>query len=410
MADINVRHELFGQPESCNKEALAERYVKHRSVSNPISNTGVLSSTAIFEVTTGNNEWMDLFKCCLTSEVTTGTVVSFGILENLGACHWQRGQLYINGRLVSSSNNYTNDSILSKRLQFSKSYNESVNDIRYRFGVQGVPASLPVATTPGIAVSDQKFSTREYLDGLFLRTSQGLWVPPNSRIRLELYPAADNGLNKSGFGTTTFVCPITVNDIYLTTSSIIDSKLNPTEHFMKFITMDSFRSTPDGTAHNQQVSVRDNLVRLSANFIDSTAEDDIKTHFTAAKFIYDTDGVSSIVTDKVNTLQFKAGQMVLPSEPFDTTYGFYQIYMDQLNMNQKVLDSAGGEPYDSWAWSGPFYSVPVVKQQGDQIKNVELRIVFKAAPTVSCFLTSFHEQIIRFVYNNSIPVDMEVAI
>lgn len=401
MADINIRQEFLSlSPESSNKEFTGEYVQQVRSITSNIVSSALVGEV-IFQFNTGGS-WCDLFKTFLTLKYTTSSITDYAELDNLASCIFDRGQLYLNGKRVCGTNNWTSDSILSKRIQFGPTYNKSINDIRYDALAAG-------SNYPGAAAG---YTSTEFLDALFLR-SPDMLIPPNTDVKLICSPASSSGLYKSlrGDASDTAIT-LAINDLYLTTH-FVNKPSPPEDYVLKFVTLESFKNSVSSASFNQQIACKDSLVRLAAHCVDSTSENATATIiYNSVAFRYETDGMNgATATDKLNTLQFKAGNQVLPLKEFDNaTYGFRDSYIHFINACQKSLDPSGCETQTEYETQGVIYTMPVVHSSSDPIRHVELNAVFAAQPTAFMFLTCFYEQMIRFQYRQGVLVDTQVLL
>ena len=103
---INVRPEFFIEPESSNKECVNSIIQQIRPITSSIV-SGALSGEIIFDITTGANQYLDLFKSHVNFRFTVTVTTPFAAFDSLGACIFDRGTLYINGVKVCQSNNWT---------------------------------------------------------------------------------------------------------------------------------------------------------------------------------------------------------------------------------------------------------------------------------------------------------------
>jgi len=402
MASINIRNELFGQSESSNKECLSYVINKTRPITSGIVSNS-LSGDIIFDFTTGASEWLDLFNTHLVYKFETNTLVDFLEMDNYGQCLFDRGQLFFNGVMVSSSNNWTQDSILNKRLQFGADYNKTLNG----FGYINDAADQAAATANTYPAGS--YTVTEFLDALFMR-SPDVIIPPNTNIRLILTTAATNGINKSGRGDgVNSAMVIVAKELYLNTFLVVKSDPVPDNVKLSLITTDSFKSSITSASLDVQHMSKPNLVRLSAFFIDVKAFGTDLTSadklFSQCNFRWDTDNSYATTTDKLNTLYFKAGQHQLPNEAFDaTTYGLLEMYNQYNVLSNKTLDPSGNETPTEWAQMGPILTVKVVKPIGDTSKNIEVHGTFAATPTAYAYLVAHNEQIVEFIYQNGVPL------
>jgi len=390
MASINVRPEFYVAPESSNKEAVSSIIQQVHPITSNLS-SGTLSGDVIFEINTGANQYLDLYKSHLVVNytITLTTTVSF---DNVAQCVFDRAQMFINGVKVANSNNFTQDSMLSKRLNFNAEYNRNVNDMLY------LGATVATVDYPGATAS--KHASIEYLDALMLRTPDCI-IPPNSNVRIILSAASGsvNGLNKLvRSDDDSGVAALAVNDLYFNTYYLNKSDQVGAQHILKFVTPESFVASIGGTSLTQQFSCRKNLVRLCAAFQSTAATTAIANFvkiYNTTTFAYVTDDT----TTRPNTVLFKAGSQNLPNRAFDqTTYGFRESHQAFLLNSEGILDPSGKETLTEFMAQGPIWTVPVVKSIGDDVSQVELQVTFASAPAAVAFFTIMYEQFVSFSY------------
>jgi len=392
MASINVRPEFYVAPESSNKEAVSSIIQQVHPITSNLS-SGTLSGDVIFEINTGANQYLDLFKSHLVVNHTVTITTSTASFDNVAMCLFDRAQMFINGVKVANSNNFTQDSILSKRLNFSAAYNRAVNDILY-LGAIASTADYPGATTT-------KHSSMEFLDALFIRTPDVI-IPPNSNVRIILSAASGstNGINKMyrADGDNTAGVTLAINDLYFNTYYLNKSDQVGAQHILKFVTPESFVASIGGTSLTQQFSCRKNLVRLCAAFQSTIATSALANYikiYNTTLFRYATDDS----TTRPNTILFKAGSQNLPNRAFDnTTYNFRESHMAMQLNSEGILDPAGKETFTEWGAQGQIYTVPVVKSISDDVSQVELQVTFASAPAAVAFFTIMYEQFVSFSY------------
>lgn len=153
MADKNVLSIAFDDSTTTNYEssALFVQKLAPRNVNN--SATGVPSGDVIFEFNTPKDTFCDLFKTYMSMEYTIAAGADNTLYvhkRTLLPCMFQRAIVYINGVKISTSNNYTQDGMLSRRLQFGKSYNQSVNGLYDLPDIADDEKSNAKTTAPGI--------------------------------------------------------------------------------------------------------------------------------------------------------------------------------------------------------------------------------------------------------------------
>jgi len=376
----------------------------------PITNNVVssqLTGELILDYTTGNNEYLDLFKSHIALNFTTASQTPEVRLDSLGACLFDRGQLFLNGVRVCSSNNYTEDSLYHKRIMFSSDYNKKHNDVLYE--ADGAAASSTYA--------DGTHCVIEHLDGLFLRTPD-LIVPPNTNIRISFNCAPASGLYKSVLGDgTDSAITYTVNDIWMNAFIVSKDEQVEDEFPLRFVTSESFKSSISSASLNIQYSLKENLVRLGAVFQSTGAYDTslgaADKYYNAPHFTYTTDGnsVGTPEAMQLYTLYMKAGSMQIPSTPLDnTTYGFRQSFQQMMEAREATLDPNGGETLEEWLNQGPIYSFPIVKSIADTSKTCELVATFKGTPTAWAYLFATYENFVMIKYANGVPISTTTSI
>ena len=394
MASINVRPEFFGQPQTANKECSSEIIQQVFSQTSNVA-SDVISGDAIFDLSTGANEWLDLFKTHIAVQYTWTGTVEHARNENFAACCFDRAQLLLNGVKVANSDYFTQDSMLSKRLNFSETYNENINNLTY---------IKPAAATTYGTVGAQ--TSIEHLDALFLRNPDCI-IPPNTHVRLIL-TASNDYLTKTlvsdasnGAGTTA------IAKLYINRFTIIKTApVSDGDHIVKLNTFQTFKSAISNATLNTQVMVRESCIRLAAYFQSNTIHADFSI-YSATNFSY----LNDVVTAKLKTLLFKYGSQQLPSRAFDnTSYGFQESHMLNMTMAEKTLDPAGGETYTSWLNQGPIYSVPVVKTSTDTSRTVELQCLFATNPAAFSYLTAVYENFISIPYMQGVPAGPTISL
>lgn len=395
---VNVRPEFYLQSEETNKK-MTSMVINSVYPSSSNISSGIMSGDFIYNIETGPNQWLDLFKTHMVVRFTPAFVTAAESLHNYATCLWDRAQLYLDGKLVASSNNYTEDGALSRRLQFSAEYNKNINDMTYTApGTAGTDGTVYATTV--------KASDIDHLDSLYLRTGS-LIVPPNTSVRFVFTSSStSNGILKSLVAADTGTAMTTsISAVYMNAYLMTNDVPMPENYNLVFITPDSFKSSISGTSLDIQHQTKANLVRIAAHFV-STAADSrtgtaVKTYSTPV-FKYVTDES----TTKCNTLYFKAGSQQIPQRQFDNSFGFQDTHAAFNELSDKSLDSAGGETRTEFLARGIVYSAPVVRSYGDQSKNIELHATFASAPAAYCFLTAWYEQVFSKTYDPSgIPLD-----
>lgn len=386
MADVNIRESFYTLPEDSNKSASAAHVQVYRPLTTNVAND-TISGQVIFEINTGFNEYLDLFKTHLELDYATDAGTAANIDDAFLPNIFARGQMYVNGVKVSSSQNWTQDSILSKRINFSRSYNAAVNGMAY-----AAPGAASTAST--------NWKQHEYLDALFLRTPECI-IPPNCNVRFLFDVDADYFqkaalLATNGAGETLlYDLKALVMNVY----TVVKADAVPEDWTMKLITLNSFLSTATGTSENRQYQVSSNIVKAALT-LQSTA---FKTA-AAAKiygghlFTYLNDGDAG--ANAIATLDFKLNNITIPNTRWDFTYGHRGAYINYLNESGGVLDPSGKETYTEWLdVRGPIYIANVVKPAGDKSNSLQINATFTATPAAFVIITSMEEQIVEIKYD-----------
>lgn len=394
--DSNIRDEYYEPVESINKTAIGAHVQTYFPTTANIA-AGVISGQVVFELNTGAGEYLDLFKTHLqlryTSVQAAAAQVSFGDcpLSNIIA----RGQLYINGKKVASSQNWTQDAVLSKRISFSRAYNGSVNNMTYNNQAAGLPfVDGPVASTAGTYTDD------EYLDALFIRDESCI-VPPNSNVRLLLdidsnYAIKMLVLNVQAAPDNT----MQVDSVRLIAYTVVKAGGHPKEHVMNLVTINSFLSTIAGTSENRQYQVSPTIVKAAVTFLSTL----YLTNPAGAKlyagnllnYANDTD------TRRLTALDFKLNNIVVPNTRWDfVTHGFRESYLNYVNESGGVSDSAGKESMAEWQRYGMIHLANIVKPESDKSNSLQVSCQFALQPAAFLIVTAFEENAVRFIYEPS---------
>lgn len=402
MASENIsekfNEQLSAMIKSENGAAVSSRLVQLRPVTSNVVSSA-LTGDVIYQYSTGTGEYVDLSKCFQVLRHTFSSTTDYIRVENLCDCAFNRAQLYLNGIMVCSSNNYTQDAIISKRIAKCGGKNKAFGEIDY--SADGVMTASNIA--------DGTYESISGLDALFLNTGKSIFVPPNTDIRF-IFSADSLMLYKATLGdgsdsTTT----LAINDIFMRLNSILSEIPPPADYLIKFLTLDSFKTAVTSANHFQQVQVKPNIVKIGCVFQSSAAESASYTKaYNACHFTWATDGDAE--AKELYTLYFKCGSQVIPSERLDvSTYGRRIAYIDFLSEN-KHDETDAPETLSEWQYQGPVFCYRVVKSMQDSIQNVELVGTFKATPAANSILFSVNEQIVKLSYQNGIPSGVSVAI
>jgi hypothetical protein len=386
MADVNVRESFYVVPEDSNKSASAAHVQVYRPLTTNVASDKI-SGQVIFEINTGFNEYLDLFKTHLELQFQTDAGTAANVDDSFLANMFSRGQMYVNGIKVAASQNWTQDSILSKRLNFSRSYNAATNGFLY---------AAPGAPT----VASSSYTTHEYLDALFIRTPECI-IPPNCNVRF-LFDVDSDWFQKAALLVTNGVGEEDLFDLktlVMNVYTIVQSTTVPDDWTVKFLTLNSFLSSASSTSENRQYQVSHNITKACLTML-STA------HKTAAAgkvyaghlFTYLNDGDAG--ANRITALDFKLNNISIPNSRWDFTYGKRGAYINFINESGGILDPSGKETYAEWeAVRGPIHVANIVKPAGDKSNSLQINAQFAAAPAAFLILTSIEENIITIYYD-----------
>lgn len=394
--DSNVRDEFYEAPESMNKTAVGAHVQTYFPITSNIA-AGVIAGQIVFELNTGGCEYLDLFKTHLQLQYTATKVAadnaSFGDcpLSNIIA----RGQLYINGKKVAASQNWTQDAILSKRINFSKTYNQSVNNLTYN----NIAAALPFTDGPIAAVDGTTYTDDEFLDALFIRDESCI-VPPNSNVRLLLDVDSAYKLKMALLTVAAVPDPaIVVNSIKMVAYTIVKAGGHPSDYTMNLITLNSFLSSIGGTQENRQYQVSPTIVKAACTFQSTAYASAADPKLYAGNLLnYATDTAAT----RVIGLDFKLNNIVIPNTRWDfTNYGFREAYLNYVNESGGIADPSAKERQAEYQRYGMIHIANIVKPESDKSNSLQVNVSFAAQPAARMLVTSFEENVIRFVYDSS---------
>lgn len=395
----NLDRQLKSLIRSENGSGVSQRVIQLRPTTNNIVSSA-LRGDVIYQYTTSSGEFVDLSKLFHVLRYTCSSTTDFIRLDDLVDCVFNRAQLYLNGAYVSGSNNYTQDAIISKRVCKGLKKNKGYGNLDF------IADGAATATS---AVEDLAYESVGGLDALFLNTGKSVYIPPFTDIRM-VFSADSNYIYKSAIGdgvdsTTT----LAINDLFLRFNSIIADVQLPSNYMIKLNILDSFKTSIGAAAHNQQVTVRPNIVKVGAIFQSTGAESESLTKaYNTPHFTYATDGQGGAT--QLYTLYFKVGSQVLPSERLDvSTYGFRLAHNDFLSENQ-FLNTCSPEKLSDWLNQGPIYTYRVIKGIADSVQTIELNCTFKAQPAANSILFSINEQFVSLQYQNGVPSGTQTAI
>jgi hypothetical protein len=395
-ADKNVLSIAFDDSTTTNYESqsLFVQKLAPKNI-NLTPATGAISGDVIWEFSTPKDTFLDLSKTYMSAEIKEDEKKDDTIYPNdrlLLPCMFQRAVCYVNGVRISTSNNYTQDGFLSRRLQFGDSYNKSVNSM----------FSFPTFTDAYVVPADAStlLIAKDTLDSFWLRQSEGLIVPPNCNIRFEFTVDAKwrekNYFTGSGavakVGTGPKVQAMWMNPCFY----VNPSEVKPS-YRLRFISINSFMSqlAANATAQTLQYTVSPTIVKCC---------------YTMQGADYQTEGTSKrcaaftfVNRAAIQSLQFKHGNLVYPQTTYNFAYGLEQAYEDYVNHTQQIAKDSGKEIYDMYAnkyngttavnnW-GPVFCAPIVKDRSDPTNTIELNATFTGVAAVTyTILSSLEEQ------------------
>lgn len=399
----NITEEFDDQLQSLipqeNRVCNDSRKFVLRPTTNNIT-AGNLSSTVIFQYTTGSKEYLDIGKALLVLRFTYAEDLEALKLDQLAKCIFSRKTLYINGQYIAGSNNSTEDAIFSQRITNKASVNKGLYEILY---------NGPVATTTG---TDHKGNTScSDLSDLFI--NNGIkYIPPGVTIRIEMQTDAlafrkslqGDGANSDG--------SYLVNDLYLKMTSVFSDVAIPETITQKFLTINSYKSEVLSASNTTQLQVKSNLVKVGVAFQSTAATSDSKIKlYNSLHFRYVTDYNDSLGDPGITALNsfiIKAGSKTMPVDRLDlTTYNFRDAYMDFINENHSDLNDI--ETYQNWLDQGPIYAYQVVKSPGEEIQIISVDTSFASTPAAYVFIFALNEVAVRFKYKGGVLIDTIVS-
>jgi len=418
--DSNVRDEFYEPVEAVNRTAIGAHVQTYHPITSNITQTGAISGQVVFELNTGAGEYLDLFKTHLQLRYT---IAGAPAVASVGDCPLSnmiaRGQLYVNGKKIAASQNWTQDAVLSKRIAFSKAYNMSVNNLTYNRIAQPAPVvggvdfghavvtlnhdapftAWPTATAEGTYIDD------EYLDALFIRDESCI-IPPNCNVRL-LLDIDSNYLMKMALlnAANPPVGALTVQTIRMIAYTIVKSGPPPKEYVMNLITLNSFLSTLTGLNENRQYQVSPTIVKAAVTFL---SQDYLAPAVDAAHPKIYAGNILSYAADTVGNrltaLDFKLNNITIPNTRWDfNTNGFREAYLNYINESGGISDSAGKESFAEWQRYGMIHLANIVKAESDKSNSLQVNLQFEAMTINIAFLivTSFEEQTVRMIYDTA---------
>ena len=386
--ESNVRDEFYEAPELMNKTAIGAHVSTYHPTSANISGAGVISGQVVFDISTGKGEYLDLFKTHIQLAYTTtegaGNLFTWSLGDSPLANLFARGQLYINGKKVASSQNWTQDSILSKRVSFSRDYNASVNDIPF--------VAQKAANAAGVAVP---YIDTEYLDALFIRDESCI-IPPNCNIRLllDIDPTYEEKMALRV--RNVIVGTMAIQQIRMIAYTVIKPEAVPSEYNINLITLNSFLSSVAQTNENRQYQVSPTIVKSAITFLSTlynTAGQANKIYAgNLFKYANDVLATGSPGTRGLTALTFKLNNITIPNSQWNFNEGYREAYINYVNETGGISDSAGKETFAEWLAYGPIYVANVVKPESDKSNSLQINASLAAAGAATFMITTAFEQ------------------
>lgn len=393
-ADKNVLPLSFDDSSSSNYGSVAQYTQKVASKNVSISNTGVPNGDVVFELQTGMDTFLDLYKSYISMSYSfAGANNTLYVPSSLLLrCMFSRAVCKLGGRVVSVSNNYTTDSIISARLSGGYDYNKNIN------GLYDIPdmANDDVGVTP-----IESTISIDRMDALWLRTPEGLVVPPNNSIRFE-FTIDPNYLAKIAMKTTAIagVGAITVNNFTFHATYYVNEEEAKRFTKLRFVNINSFISDVSANSKMLQYTVNPSIIKAvvahyapNANIL--AAAD--RKYQTAYLF---NGGLN------LNTCQFRLGNISIPTAPYDfTTYGYIEAYQDYINQSNQLFKDSGKEPFTLWQGAqaanvrnnwGKLIVADITKPELDIQNSLEVSLTYAGAQPAGTMviLASLEEQII----------------
>jgi hypothetical protein len=361
--------------------------------------TGAISGDVIFEFSTPKDTFLDLYKTYMSADVheyrtQNDTVYFNGRL--LLPCMFQRAIVQVNGITVSTSNNYTQDGILSRRLQFGKSYNQSVNSM-FDPATDNIIAKYVQTATENV-----KYIAKDTLDSLWIRQSEGLIVPPNSVVRFIFTVDASWKAKNSFTGSDAYLLTANmgprIQALWMHPCYYVSPDEIKSSYRLRFVNINSFaQQLANGAKNlNLQYTASAKIVKMCFTMQGANYQNPVLDKRTAA-FLFDNQA-------DIQTLQFKHGNIVFPQTMYNFEYGLEDAYEDYLNHSQQILKDSGKEDIRLYAnldiatvtnlnIPGPVFVAPIVKDVTDGTRIIEINASFKSVAAVTyCYLSSLEAQ------------------
>lgn len=435
-AEVNIRAPgLLTGPQDINKTVLARNRSKYQPRSS--NNNATASATVCnfsnqieFQFTTSNMQWVDLFNSHFFTRYTIAAVANAGYWSHLTQNLIASAYLYVNGVQVSFTNNWTVASQINKRIQFSKQYNKSVNNVAY-FSDATVAASI---AAPGVAnnsvgggypyptMAAGTYSDKEYLDGFFIRDRDSCWIPPNSDVRIVLicdpncylkakrHPAADVTTDTCLINSVEFVAYSIMKPGVPWGSGMGGAEMesdDPADYVLKFIT-NSITSSAVGADCNRNLTVDKNIVKLAIAFQQAPVAAAANV-IGGENLAYATQNERTVSTTTItgtagaaqlNTLQVQLGSIVQPPQAYDFATNLHrEAYEDYMMLTGKTISYETEESYLDWL-TEPIYLFDFPRTLTDTSTSLIIRATRTAGGVApQMHIVEMDEQLVNMKYD-----------
>ena len=416
MADKNILSLTFDDSATTNYET-SSLFVSQVAPRNVNIANNVPRGDVTFEFSTPKDTFCDLFKTYMSMdyEITAGAdgdIQAYFHNRTILPCMFMRAEVYVNGTKIVSSNNYTFDGILSRRLQFGYDYNKSVNGI---YNIPLIKDDAKDNSSDFPASKPGKYKAIDTLDSFWLRQSEGLMVPPDSNVRM-VFTIDDSYLGKAHMKTAAAALKagveLKVNSFTMNPCFYVNpGQVRGDGYRLRFIQLNSFKTliNKDAEANTLQYTISPTIMKACLTHVPVTYDQAVTV--AAAKwdaaFLFN----SPLA---LTTCQFKVGNVVFPQSPYSMLYGWEGVYQDYINHTQQIAKDSGKEPFkyfnneatggansltlnDRNNW-GRITLAPIVKDRSDPTNTLEVRTTFAKAPANTYqILTSLEEQSVMLV-------------
>lgn len=420
---------LYTVPQDLNKTVVGSNRTKYlpRSINTGGTPTVLVTNVSgqfEFSFTTSNNQWLDLFSSHFFTRYTvTAPDANAGIYQHVMQNLIGSAYMYINGIQVAYTNNWSVASQVNKRIQFSKGYNKSFNDVNYDSDVplatgvlaQAIANATPITQSlqPGypLAIATAGvYTSTEYLDGFFIRDRDSCFIPPNSEVRIVCIADA-SAVGKSIKSTAAANTSImTINAVEFIANSVFRSDPVPEDYVLKLITNQITTSTVTADC-NRTLTVDPNICKVAICFQDSALATATATGkvYGGCELGYGTQNNRTAATGiltgvagaaQLNTLQVQLGSIVMPPQAYDfATNLFREAYDDYILATNKIRSFESQESFQDWLCE-PIYLFNIPRPINDKSTNLIIRATRTAGGlTPFMHIIEMDEQLISFKYD-----------